>query len=281
MKPRPRLAHARAFYAEELRLTSGGVSDEIEEAFAHVPREDYLAPPPWRLGAPMSFRLGLKRKRVQTSDPRQLYHNVLVALDRNRNNGMPSLWYVHFEATAPSRGERVLHVGCGTGYYSAILSRLVGPSGSVVAVEVNRKLAQRARSNLRRLKNVEFVAGDATKIDEPVDVIVVSAGVALPPRQWLEMLRVGGRIAIPITGARGHGASFLFTKRRVGMTARFLMPVSFSHCAGTRDAPTAQAVDEAIRSGHQKVTQVKKVLLDDHSRNDSCWLHTPTMCLSS
>ena len=153
--------------------------------------------------------------------------------------------------------------------------------GPELAVEINRKLAQRARNNLGRLKNVEFVEGDATRIDQPVDVIVVSAGVALLPKKWFSMLRRGGRMVVPMTGSRGHGASFLFARRRDNITARFLMPVGFSSCAGTRDESAAQAVDEAIRAGYKKAAQVKKARLDDHRRDESCWLHTSTVCLNT
>src|SRR6201996_3284608 len=58
------------------------------------------------------------------ADPRHVYHDVLIALDEARgiNNGQPSLW----DELGIRTGEQVLHLGCGTGYYTAIAAELVG-----------------------------------------------------------------------------------------------------------------------------------------------------------
>jgi protein-L-isoaspartate(D-aspartate) O-methyltransferase len=54
---------------------------------------------------------------------------VLVAIDEKRllNNGPPSFLAILIEALALQEGDHVVHVGCGTGYYSAILAEFVGP----------------------------------------------------------------------------------------------------------------------------------------------------------
>ena len=66
-------------------------------------------------------------------DPRRVHHNVLVALDEARevNNGQPSLWAFLFEQLGIRPGERVRHLGCGTGYYIAVAAELVGPHGAL------------------------------------------------------------------------------------------------------------------------------------------------------
>ncbi len=66
-------------------------------------------------------------------DPRRVHHNVLVALDEARevNNGQPSLWAFLFEQLGIRPGERVRHLGCGTGHYIAVAAELVGPHGAL------------------------------------------------------------------------------------------------------------------------------------------------------
>ena len=77
------------------------------------------------------------------ADARHLYRDVPVAIDAARlvNNGAPSLLAFLINALAQREGEHVLHVGCGTGYYTAILAEIVGPSGRVTALEIDENLA--------------------------------------------------------------------------------------------------------------------------------------------
>src|SRR5208337_1817114 len=101
-------------------------------------------------------------------DPRRLCHDALVAIDETRrpNNGQPSLWASLFDQLGLARGDRVVHIGAGTGYYSAILAEIVGPSGRVTALEIDAGLAERARDNLRKAwpwANVLATDGFATE----------------------------------------------------------------------------------------------------------------------
>jgi protein-L-isoaspartate(D-aspartate) O-methyltransferase len=69
-------------------------------------------------------------------NPSHVYHDVLIALDESRgiNNGQPSLWAYLFDQLELAPGERVIHLGCGTGYYTAIIAELVSKAGKVTAV---------------------------------------------------------------------------------------------------------------------------------------------------
>ncbi len=114
----------------------------LVSAFAETPREHYLGPPPWKL-------LTLKRHRSpRKSHPRHLYQDVLVGIlpERLLNNGQPSGLAMWFDALNLERNERVVHIGCGTGYYTAILANVVGPGGHVRAFEIDAELAPRAAS---------------------------------------------------------------------------------------------------------------------------------------
>jgi protein-L-isoaspartate(D-aspartate) O-methyltransferase len=75
----------------------------------------------------------------------------------------------------------VVHAGCGTGYYTAIIAHVVGEHGRVTAIEFDQGLAARARTNLRHLPHVEVIAGDATVYDPgKVECIFINAGATHP-----------------------------------------------------------------------------------------------------
>jgi protein-L-isoaspartate(D-aspartate) O-methyltransferase len=60
-------------------------------------------------------------------------------------------------------GDHVVHVGTGTGYYTAILSHLVGPSGRITGIEYEPELAVRAKANFATYPNVEIVQGETAR----------------------------------------------------------------------------------------------------------------------
>jgi protein-L-isoaspartate(D-aspartate) O-methyltransferase len=126
---------------------------------------------------------------------------VLVAIDRSRglNNGEPASWATWINALDIRMGQRVVHVGSGTGYYTAILAECVGPTGHVLGIEVDPTLAKQARTNLAYFGHVEIVAGNGSGLRLPAaDVILINAGVTHPPAAWLDALNDGGRLLLPL-----------------------------------------------------------------------------------
>ena len=105
----------------------------VADAFAAVPRETFAGPPPWTLFDPE----GGGTTKLDGSDTAPLYDDVLVVLDRAKgiNNGSPSLHALMLHHLAVAPGDRVLHIGIGAGYYTALLAELAGPPGRVTAVE--------------------------------------------------------------------------------------------------------------------------------------------------
>jgi protein-L-isoaspartate(D-aspartate) O-methyltransferase len=199
--PGQNLEALRKTYAEELRI-AGPVrrNPQVIEAFATVPRERFLPPGPWKLHGTVSWR-------TRDASPAWVYHNVLLSLDERKgiNNGSPSFWAYLLDQLDLKAGERVLQVGAGTGYYTAILARLVGESGHVRAIEYDRRLAAIARKNLKPLSQVELIHGDASVCDpgHDLDLIVAFTGGTHPPPLWLERLAPGGRLLMPLVGSRG------------------------------------------------------------------------------
>jgi protein-L-isoaspartate(D-aspartate) O-methyltransferase len=191
------LRKARRSYAEELRVAAPVQRNPemILDAFASVPRERFLGPGPWLIGG------NIKSYRTPDKNPRWLYHNVLISLDARKgiNNGSPALWTYLFDQLDLKPGERVLQVGAGTGYYSAIIAALVGRRGRVYAVEFEKHLAARARANLRPWPQAEVVCGDASTFDAgEVDVVVAFAGGTHPATLWLERLAPRGRLLMSL-----------------------------------------------------------------------------------
>jgi protein-L-isoaspartate(D-aspartate) O-methyltransferase len=225
----------RSAYAREMMQASGSDDPRLEEAFAEVPREDFVGPGPWRIIGLKSALAGDRYSQTPGADPALLYHDVLVALDPERgiNNGQPSLHAAWMGAVAPRPGEIVSHIGAGTGYYSAILSRLVLPGGSVFAFEIEPELAERAHRNLAAFPNVGIVAGDAVTLPLPAsDIVYVNAGVVAPPAGWLRALKPGGRLIFPWRPSEEVALSILVTRKKEGLAVEPLMPSWFIPCIG-------------------------------------------------
>jgi protein-L-isoaspartate(D-aspartate) O-methyltransferase len=274
------LAQVRAWYAEELRFAGPVDSEAVVKAFASVPRECFLGPGPWRVHD--DPRRGGYRT-TPDADPRHVYHNVLVALDETRriNNGSPSLWAFALDHLDVAAGEAVLHLGCGTGYYSAILAELVGADGHVVAVEQDAGLAERARKALGAWKQVAAVQADGASFRAgPQDVVVVSAGATHPLPGWLAALRPGGRLLFPLTSQRLGGYMLKVTRAGGGerLPAELLCRAWFIPFTGGRDAALDVRLATAIEGGHDDL--VRSLRLDRHMPDGSCWLHGDGFCLS-
>ena len=154
--------------------------------------------------------------------------------------------------------EHVVHVGAGVGYYTAILAELVGAAGTVTAIEFDAELAARATANFARTLHVRVVHGDGTRVVfEPADVIYVNAGATRPADAWLEQLKEGGRLILPLT-ADGfpnrdvrHGAVFRIERRGSEFFARRISGVAIFPCEGVVTWPAAFA-GRRFRQGRRR-----------------------------
>lgn len=185
-----------------------------------------------------------------TDDLYQLYQDVLISIapERGINNGHPSLHALCMAAVGVAAGECVVHVGAGTGYYTAVLAELVGPSGMVHAYEIEEDLAAQASDNLRDWPCVQVHCASATDRALPsADIVYVSAGATHPLDSWLDALSLGGRLIFPMTLDDDSGAMLLIRRKASAQySAAFLTQVSFIPCVGATDALASAALAVAF-----------------------------------
>jgi protein-L-isoaspartate(D-aspartate) O-methyltransferase len=281
------LPYIRRYFAEEIRAVCDIRTESLVEALASVPREQFLGAGPWMIrGSDYDLR-GAQAVPTRDADPRNIYHNVSVAIDFSRQlfNGQPATLASWIDKLELKRDGRVLHIGCATGYYTAILAHMVGQGGHVTAIEIDPNLAQRARENLMPMDWVEVRQGDGTgSLPEFVDAILVNAGVTYPLPVWLNSLADGGRMAVPLTvtmpgmgPSLSRGAVLLTTRKEQEFEARFFSACVIYSFVGGRDESINQRLGEALRK--MNFLQVRRLLCTPHDPSPACWLHTDTMCL--
>jgi protein-L-isoaspartate(D-aspartate) O-methyltransferase len=268
---------ARRSYAEELRFQTQMSSEALVAAFAKVPRERFVRPGPWRILGIDGFW------KTEDADPRNVYHNVLITLDEGKgiNNGQPSLWAQHLDRLDLRAGDHVLHLGCGTGYYSAILAEVVGPEGKVVAMDIDAGMAEWARVALMPWPQVTVVYGDgAVGPFEAANVVVVSAGATHPMAAWLAAVKLGGRLLFPLTPDAGTGAMAHLTRWSADrFEARIIFGAMFIPFSGARDREVGKELAHAL--ARDRGDGVRSLRCDAHEKEQSCWLHGEGWCFST
>lgn len=156
-------------------MTSG-----LGAAFASAPRSEFLPPD--------------QRSHAARDAP--------LAIGYGSTNSQPSTVRYMLELLDVGPGQRVLDVGSGSGWTTALLGELVGPSGTVIGVELVPELVEMARSNLadhRPWVRIELARDDALGWPEaaPFDRILVSADGGRVPMELEAQLARGGRMVLP------------------------------------------------------------------------------------
>ncbi|WP_051328887.1 protein-L-isoaspartate O-methyltransferase family protein [Geminicoccus roseus] len=248
-------AETRAVYARAVVSAARARDPRIEAAFAAVPRERFLGPPPWKI-------VGSTGALEDCADPAALYQDVLVAIDpaRGINNGEPQLWAFVFDRLEIRPGDRVLHIGTGTGYYTAILAELVGPTGSIIGLEAEPDLAERARAALVDRPQAQVLAADRVDPSElPFDRIVFSCGVTHLPPAWLDGQGPGSRIAAPFTGADHAGVFLLLVRAPACFEVTPLSGVAIFPATGFRDPREERLLDGVRRADPEALWKIRSL----------------------
>jgi protein-L-isoaspartate(D-aspartate) O-methyltransferase len=298
-----KLSGARKRYARKLRRKAGMRSKRLVRAFAEVAREDFLGPGPWKLLIP--GKIGYTSSA--DAHPRHLYDDILVGIlpERFLNNGQPSGLASWLDWLDPKPGEHAVHIGCGTGYYTAIIAHAVAPNGRVTAVEIDDELAPRAIRNLAPLETVKVVHGDGFAIDPgPAHVIFVNAGSTRPSLKWLDALSSKGRLLFPLITThliqpksvfsnrdgkpkrsiqtfKGRMVGMMIGVTRVGTgyAACGVSSVGIFPCVTAIDRDEDAEVARVLAS--RNFEEIKSLRRDRHQRDLTCWLHGGEICIST
>jgi protein-L-isoaspartate(D-aspartate) O-methyltransferase len=211
---------------------------------------------------------------TENADPRNVYHDALIALDEAHgvNNGQPSLWAGLFDQLGIMVGEHVLHLGCGTGYYTTIAAELTGPAGKVTAIEIDARLAEQACAALARWPHAFVLNADASSTSlDPADVIIVSAGATHPLAAWLDALKPKGRLLMPMTTDEQWGSMLLVTRSSLDTyAASFLRPAGFIEFRGARDPEISRRLMAAF--ARDRGVGLKSLRRAPVEPDDTCWL---------
>ncbi|MEM6566662.1 MAG: methyltransferase domain-containing protein [Pseudomonadota bacterium] len=262
-------------FIDELRvfaaLDDNPGTDRTLSAFKSVAREYFVGEGPWKL---RSAWADIARPPFLTPDsnPKWLYHSVLVVLDEEKgiNVGDPSLWAGLLARADVQPGARVLQVGGGVGYYTAILAELVGPTGHIVSYEVEARLAKQAARNLSDYENVEVRHGNAaTDLGEMdrIDLVISFAGVTHVPQLWASHLAPDAQLLLPLTGKDWWGAMILAHQTDSGFNAVTLGRCGFYPCTGARrDDLAAQVSNLFANPKHLRNWSLRIIGQDDDIR---------------
>ncbi len=145
------------------------------------------------------------------------YEDRALPIPNGQTISQPYIVAIMTELLQPASDHRVLEIGTGSGYQTAILSRL---SKEVISIERHPELAEAARRLFDRLglTNVDIRIGDGSEglpSEAPFDRILVTAGAPSVPESLKQQLAEGGRLVLPV-GPSGY--QHLTIVDRVGMT---------------------------------------------------------------
>lgn len=138
------------------------------------------------------------------------YEDFPLPIPCGKTISQPTTIIIMLKALELKEGEKVLEVGAGSGYHSALMATIVGSKGKVTSLEVVPELVKFARANLGKagISNVTVIEEDGSQGCEkeaPFDKIVVTAACPDVPKQLLRQLKTGGILVAPIGGLHAQG----------------------------------------------------------------------------
>ena len=142
--------------------------------------------------------------------------NSALSIGFGQTISQPLVVAFMLEQLQPQKGDKILDVGSGSGWTSALLAEIVGEKGKVIAIEIVPELKEFGERNVSKYNFIEkgivqFVCEDGSKgyqEESPFGKILASASAWKIPLAWKEQLKVGGRIVAPVANS-----IWLFIKR--------------------------------------------------------------------
>ncbi len=181
-----------------------------------------------------AFDLTPRHAFVPTGVRHRAYEDASLPIGSGQTISQPSIHARYLEVLALTGRERVLEVGTGSGYQTALLSHL---AAQVFTIERIPALYAMARDAINRagVRNVSMLLGDGTvgwREYAPYDAILVSAGGPVIPQPLVEQLADGGRMIVPV-GPLAEQTLTLVTRRGEAVETKDLAPVRFVPLYGT------------------------------------------------
>lgn len=170
---------AERFSMVENQLRQRGISDErLLAAMSKVPRHEFVGQQNWN----------------------EAYADHPIPIAEKQTTSQPYMIAAMVQAAEIKPEDRVLEIGAGSGYQTALLAEL---ASQVFAVERYASLAEAAQKTLERLgyRNAKIVTGDGSlglAQAAPFDAIIVSAAAPRIPQALMDQLAVGGRLLVPV-----------------------------------------------------------------------------------
>ncbi|WP_310441382.1 methyltransferase domain-containing protein [Sulfurimonas sp.] len=155
-------------------------SSDIIEAFRNVDRADF----------------------VHDRSVEDIYEDYPLGIGLGQTISQPRTVAMMLEMLSPKEGQKILDIGSGSGWTTALLAYIAGESGSVIGVERVAELVRFGRKNLEKynFKNAKIMeASDELGVEgEKFDRILVSAAAEEFPHELKNQLKIGGKIVIPV-----------------------------------------------------------------------------------
>jgi len=170
---------------------------------------------------------------VPTAVRHRAYEDSALPIGSGQTISQPSIHARYLELLDLTGNERVLEIGTGSGYQTALLGKL---ASQVFSIERIAPLLERAREVLQHVgvTNVSFMLGDGTlgwPQFAPYDAILVGAAAPEIPPAYVEQLGEGGRLLIPL-GGRNEQVLHLFTRKDDHLEQKDIAPVRFVPLVG-------------------------------------------------
>ncbi len=149
----------------------------------------------------------IKRRDFLPEDMKDLAElNEALVIGSGQTISQPLTVAFMLELLQPKPGDKILDIGSGSGWTTALLAEIVGETGKVIAIEIIPELKEFGEKNITKYNFVEkgiaeFICADGSKgykKEAPFDRILASASAEKIPPAWKEQLKIKGRIVTPI-----------------------------------------------------------------------------------
>ena len=228
------LAELRERLVAEVLTTSGIRDERIAAALRDVPRHLFLPHLP----------------------PEEAYLDDAIVTKRDAegqpisSSSQPAIMAIMLDQLDLTPGQRVLEIGAGTGYNAALIRHIVGPSGTVVSVDIQADLVEAAREHLASAgyPDVTVVAADGAEgypPGAPYDRVIATVGVSDLAPAWLQQAGPDARIVVPLD-VRGSQLAVAFGPAAPAQAghwvSRSIAPCGFMRMRGSLAGPERTVV---------------------------------------